>query len=163
MADYNVPTENQRKYFTDLLQKKVLSPADRDRGLSKANTMTRQQMSVSIAWLEKRGDQPKVVTGEGFYVGSNGEIYSYLYNTKRQCRIWKRFVNLSEDKWKYVAVSGSVARINIETGGHKMDEAEARAFGKAHAYCLMCGAFMHDPVSVDRGIGPECAKKTLWG
>lgn len=35
----------------------------------------------------------------------------------------------------------------------------AEAWGLEHGWCICCDAFLTDPVSVKRGIGPVCAKK----
>jgi hypothetical protein len=53
-------------------------------------------------------------------------------------------------KWDYLG-----KRIDMATAV-KMSEAEA---GRFYGYCMMCGALLEDPDSIERGIGPVCAKK----
>lgn len=36
---------------------------------------------------------------------------------------------------------------------------QAKAYGKSYGVCAACGALLEDPVSVEAGIGPVCAKK----
>lgn len=36
---------------------------------------------------------------------------------------------------------------------------EAKSVGKAYGICCVCGAQLEDPKSVERGLGPWCAKK----
>ena len=43
--------------------------------------------------------------------------------------------------------------------GQRMPLEWAEAWGLQHGWCICCDAFLTDPVSVKRGIGPVCAKK----
>lgn len=43
--------------------------------------------------------------------------------------------------------------------GKRMPLDWAEAWGLQHGWCICCDAFLTDPVSVKRGIGPVCAKK----
>lgn len=44
----------------------------------------------------------------------------------------------------------------------RMTEDEAAAFGKLYGICCICGTQLNNEVSVERGIGPVCAKKMGW-
>jgi Family of unknown function (DUF6011) len=37
--------------------------------------------------------------------------------------------------------------------------AQAKELGHQFGHCVMCGALLNDPVSVENGIGPVCARK----
>lgn len=160
---YTFPSEAAKNLFRDLLKKKDIKPEDRDRGLSKLNTMDKTQMSRSISWLMHRKDRPSIINGEGVYVGGSEEIYSYLL--KKNKMVWRRYARTIVDgkkDLKAVAVHPAVARLDINDGGRKMTEEEVLAFGKAYKFCLICGRKLTDPTSVLEGIGPVCKDRTIW-
>ena len=41
-------------------------------------------------------------------------------------------------------------------------EAQMRAGSQVTGKCSRCGAILTDPISVERGIGPECVKRVAW-
>jgi hypothetical protein len=53
---------------------------------------------------------------------------------------------------------GAAAR-HLPTTARRLSLAEVGAMGKTFDHCLTCGRRLDDPESVDRGIGPVCAKK----
>lgn len=53
----------------------------------------------------------------------------------------------------------SAHRIEGLTAECRMTKEEAVAAGKGYAVCIVCGAELEDPKSVERGIGPVCAKR----
>lgn len=53
-------------------------------------------------------------------------------------------------KWDYIG-----KRIDMRTA-ERMTEVEA---GRFYGFCMMCGALLEDPDSIERGIGPVCAKR----
>lgn len=168
-------TDRQIKYLTDLFNGRDIDEAARTKGLLliQTNSFTKKNASEAIGWLLKHPkksvqtspapaeETPKVVDGEGFYQGANAAIYSFLFNPQANRKLWRRFVQLGS-KWKYVKVNPVVAKMNVEQGGHKLTQEEAAAFGKTHGFCVCCGRLLTDPESVAAGIGPVCAKKTIW-
>jgi hypothetical protein len=52
---------------------------------------------------------------------------------------------------------GSAARI-VQPHWHRLSLEEVGKLGQAWDHCLNCGRRLDDPESVDRGIGPVCAK-----
>lgn len=56
-------------------------------------------------------------------------------------------------QWLYAP--GVVVQLAGQT---PMSLEQAKEFGKLHGYCVKCGAQLTDPVSVEAGIGPVCAK-----
>jgi hypothetical protein len=64
--------------------------------------------------------------------------------------------------WEYVgAASGRKARTAMN-GARKMTLAEAEEYGRMSGSCCACGRRLDVPESVERGIGPVCAKKDWW-
>jgi hypothetical protein len=53
-------------------------------------------------------------------------------------------------RWDYLG-----HRINL-ADAERMSEAEA---GRFYGYCMLCGALLEDPDSIERGVGPVCVKK----
>lgn len=45
------------------------------------------------------------------------------------------------------------------TPEHRLTLAQAVELGAQHGVCVVCGAELTDPTSIERGIGPVCAKK----
>ncbi len=45
------------------------------------------------------------------------------------------------------------------TPEHRITLAQAVELGVQHGVCVVCGAELTDPTSIERGIGPVCAKK----
>lgn len=45
------------------------------------------------------------------------------------------------------------------TPAHRITLAQAVELGAQHGVCVVCGAELTDPTSIERGIGPVCAKK----
>lgn len=54
-------------------------------------------------------------------------------------------------------VKGGLAVLARE--GERMPLDWAEAWGLSHGWCICCDAYLTDPASVERGIGPVCAKK----
>jgi len=53
-------------------------------------------------------------------------------------------------KWEYVG-----HRIDLSTA----DRLSAAEAGKFYGFCMLCGALLTDPDSIERGIGPICMQK----
>ncbi len=57
-------------------------------------------------------------------------------------------------KWEYVA--GAIREL---TAANAITVEQAAEYGHLHGFCAICGQTLTDPASVERGIGPVCAKK----
>ncbi len=60
-------------------------------------------------------------------------------------------------QWEFVYAPGAIYALQPEM---QMTLAEAKAFGIQYGICCVCGAFLKDAASVERGIGPVCRKYT---
>lgn len=61
--------------------------------------------------------------------------------------------------FEFVYERGAVWSLTPED---RMTEAQATEFGVRTGMCCVCAAPLKDAVSVARGIGPVCAKRTQW-
>lgn len=57
-------------------------------------------------------------------------------------------------RWEYA--HGMVYHL---AGAHRLTVEEARVLGRSLGCCVICGATLTDPESVDRGIGPICEQR----
>ena len=90
----------------------------------------------------------------GFY-SLDGRIYRVVPARHGSHNYAKVLVPTSSGaRWEYA--KGAMARL---AGLPRMTAAEAAAYGKSHGYCIVCGALLTDPESIERGIGPVCAKR----
>lgn len=69
----------------------------------------------------------------------------------------ERFVPNAETKSERFSYErGAIYSLTPE---HRLTLAEAVELGAQHGICVVCGAELTDPTSIERGIGPVCAKK----
>lgn len=61
--------------------------------------------------------------------------------------------------FEFVYERGAVWSLGPED---RMTEEQAKEFGIRTGMCCVCAAPLKDAVSVARGIGPTCAKRTTW-
>lgn len=92
---------------------------------------------------------------EGYY-HHDGKIIVVVKN-KRGDRTYAKVLTASPAgrwSWEYApGVGASVAGLS------PVSLSDAAAWGHLHGSCLVCCRSLTDPASVERGIGPVCAKK----
>ncbi len=95
----------------------------------------------------------------GYYVAANGDFVVVVQNREKTRTYAKRLVVTETEgkksaSWEYApGVGRTLADIT------PMTLAEAAQWGHAHGICAICCKTLTDPKSVERGIGPKCAKK----
>ena len=100
---------------------------------------------------------------EGFYL-HEGSVYKVQRAVHGSGHLYaKRLVleRSEEDRrgtW-WVYAKGVVSRLHQ---GLRLTQEEAAAFGKLYGICCICGTQLNNEVSIERGIGPVCAKKMGW-
>ena len=100
---------------------------------------------------------------EGFYLHEGG-VYKVQRAVHGSGHLYaKRLVleGIEEDRrgtW-WVYAKGVVSRLHQ---GLRLTQEEAAAFGKLYGICCICGTQLNNEVSIERGIGPVCAKKMGW-
>lgn len=101
---------------------------------------------------------------EGFYL-HEGKIYKVQRAVHRSGHLYAKMLVLERRSegdrrgagWVYV--KGVVNKLHQDL---RMTEEEAAAFGKLYGICCICGTQLNNEVSIERGIGPVCAKKMGW-
>lgn len=68
---------------------------------------------------------------------------------------WVEGTYMLKGSWK--GIGGTYQAKKLLAGLDPMTKDEAGALGKKYGFCIRCGAFLTDPVSVANGIGPICA------
>lgn len=122
-------------------------------------------------WSFQDSPQQVAVPEEGYYEIAEGHyagIYAFLTKTKKGTfggKVSTKVLMKLSIKTMYDGTKkGSWAKYGYVTTAKKvlagqspMTKADAMAFGKKYTFCIRCGAFLSDPVSVASGIGPVCA------
>lgn len=123
-------------------------------------------LSDKISWIMRRPrDQREVVPGiePGVYeVGT--DIYVVKPNRSKTALYAKVLVEIGGRRMteagevanvEFEYAPGAIARIRPE---HRMSAERARTLTLVYGRCLNCGRFLKAAESVERGIGPVCAK-----
>jgi len=88
----------------------------------------------------------------GVYRDDSG-VYRVV-KSRQSGNLYAKKLNLKTGGFDYA--SGAIYRLR-ET--HRLTLEQAKAIGQETGICIVCGAFLTDPKSVERGIGPVCAKR----
>lgn len=95
----------------------------------------------------------------GVYQGPAGEgDLIRVYKSKRNGRALAKRIFAREGAKPEYQYMGMAQRF-ITAEHRRLSLEEVGELGKAWDHCLLCGMRLNDPVSVDRGVGPVCAKK----
>ena len=96
------------------------------------------------------------VTEEGLY--RNGTtVYRVKWNQERTALYAKRFVpNAPSKSERFVYERGAFQSLSASD---RLTVREAEELGALYGVCCVCGAELTDTKSIERGIGPVCAKK----
>jgi hypothetical protein len=113
-------------------------------------TLTSKQASDLIGSLisAPRNNAP---VAEGMYRNANGVIYK-VQASRETGNLYAKVLDVAERKFIYE--QGAMRGLTAEM---RMTIEEAKAFGVEYGFCVWCGKFLTDPVSVAQGIGPVCA------
>jgi hypothetical protein len=120
-------------------------------------TLTRKEASAAIedykcriGYLKAKRAVVAPHTEPGFYVHDD-DVYVVIQN-KAKTNVYAKRMNLAYGRWEYAP--GAAARLT-----ERLTVEQAAALGHLHGRCVLCGAELSDPESVQRGIGPVCAKR----
>jgi Family of unknown function (DUF6011) len=161
-------TERQVGYLQSLLDSRVKSdllPDDLD-----PTTLTKREASEAIDILLKQAYKPKRGwipddLPDGRYAILHPETQQpYFYRVatgkesgKRRCQ---RMVGAPGD-FRYLSIRESEIKAVMDM--IKQDPAtHSQMFGILVGACGVCGSPLTDPDSIERGIGPICARKMEW-
>lgn len=95
------------------------------------------------------------ITECGIYGNEHGV---YRVKQSREGRFYAmRFIPEADKKSdRFTYERGAIYTL---TPKHRLTLAQAVELGAQHGVCVVCGAELSDPTSIERGIGPVCAKK----
>jgi hypothetical protein len=105
---------------------------------------------------ERVKSEANPVTECGIYRNDKGVFR--VKQSKSSKRFYaERFVPNAESKSeRFEYDRGAIFSLTPE---HRLTLAQAVELGAQHGVCVVCGAELTDPTSIERGIGPVCAKK----
>lgn len=156
-------TKKQFAFIKSLLATRLLSDdiqeqVDAARARATAGRMTSREASDLIDLIK---DAPKATTPvaanlqAGVYL--DGETYYRVYMGQQSGRLLaKRVLWLTSTEVAYT-YAGAAAKV-LSPLATRLTLEQVGALGVASGECLVCGRRLDDPESVDRGIGPVCAK-----
>lgn len=93
----------------------------------------------------------------------------YFVKVKRQSMLYAGFIKPVGEKWTFIQGSkGQLSGTDIEIMAllYVLDHHAMLPFNVVVHHlgkCGRCGRKLSDPASIERGLGPECLKKTLFG
>ena len=152
MSNPTPASERQVSFLQSLL-------AERDNSLVvEFAGLTSKQASEFIGTLinaPKRvaGVRADFPTEEGMYRDNAGIIYKVQASLETG-RLYAKHLDVAERKFIFEA--GAMRHLTAQM---RMSIDEAKAFGVEYGFCVWCGKFLTDPVSVAQGIGPVCARR----
>ena len=142
----NPVSERQVAFIERLLTERVWEQPVEFAGLSSKGA------SELIEQLLSAPKSGKVVSKHGIYQTEDGHIYR-VQPSQQTGRFYAKKLVVSGG-WEYE--SGAIYRLKEE---QRMTLEQAKAFGMATGLCCVCGRFLTDQESVEKGIGPVCIKK----
>lgn len=115
------------------------------------NTLSRYQRNA-----EHPRSASDPVTETGIYRNDKG-VYRVAKSRQSGNLYALRFVpDAPTRSERFVYEKGAVFAL---TASDRLTLAQAVELGAQHGLCVVCGAELTDPTSIERGIGPVCAKK----
>ena len=139
----NPASEKQIAFLTTLTSERV-SPVEID-----LDNLTSKEASDLITLLLASPRKSVAELEVGMYKTADGEIYR-VQKSRESGNLYAKRLDLIDG---FVYEQGAIRKI---TASDRMTLDEAKAFGVETGMCCVCGAFLTDPTSVARGIGPIC-------
>lgn len=123
-----------------------------------AGLLTSEEASTLIGLLQTlprkaAAEAPAAEPEAGIYQ-ADGRVYRVYLGQQAGRMLVKEVLMSGGVTYQYL---GSAARC-LPAGAIRLSVEEVGSLGKAWDHCLCCGRRLDDPESVDRGIGPVCAK-----
>lgn len=137
----------------------------RHRRNAMAGTMTTRDASGLIEVLLAQPKKPTQKAADptpGVYSYA-GDQYVRVYFGQKNGRTLAKRIHMEQDggdwtvTYEYLGLAARV--LTPDTTPERLSLEEVGSLGITTNHCLMCGRRLDDPESVDRGIGPVCARK----
>jgi hypothetical protein len=161
-------TEKQLSFINALCEQRQLTEEVKAHveGQVVSGTMTKAEASKRIEWLLAQPKLPKPVTvyaevPEGMHK-TDGKIWK-VYRTRNGHQVAAELIGMMGDEgevwgFEYRGKSG----LKGLSEATRMNEEDAKAFGKTYGICVRCAAQLTDERSIFAGYGPVCAKHQGW-
>ena len=161
-------TEKQLSFINALCEQRQLTEEVKAHveGQVVSGTMTKAEASKRIEWLLAQSKLPKPVTvyaevPEGMHK-TDGKIWK-VYRTRNGHQVAAELIGMMGDEgevwgFEYRGKSG----LKGLSEATRMNEEDAKAFGKTYGICVRCAAQLTDERSIFAGYGPVCAKHQGW-
>lgn len=125
----------------------------------KNGTLTLGQLEAVERDISRHKAQGKAeldpVTEAGMYRTLEG-VFRVKFSKQGRLYAEKFLPNKPKKSERYEYAKGAIFRISASD---RMSISEAQELGALMAVCCVCGLDLTDPKSVERGIGPVCAKR----
>lgn len=156
-------TEKQIEFIRTLVAERELDEMAQDfldlaRAKVMAGTLSSKSASDVIAGLmecPKKSATPREEPEAGIYE-EDGAIFR-VYLGQKTGRMLVKQVLFSEGAVDYVSLGLATRRLPVNAV--RLSLSEVGSLGVQSGHCLLCGRRLDDPESVDRGLGPVCAKR----
>lgn len=158
-------TEKQQNFITRLLAEKNTAGTYYDGWEPDWSASTPKSASAVIDFLltlpRKQAEEAAPVEA-GVY--TDGDKFVRVYFGQQSGQMLAKEIHLHSDgpeaEAQYVEYAYLGRAANVITSDYRrMTLEEVGSLGKRFDHCLLCGRRLDDPESVDRGVGPICARK----
>lgn len=105
----------------------------------------------SEIWAIAQDKKEPVAEGYYFHAGN-----VYKVRTSKTGNAYATVLTRDGNKGRWEYEQGAVWKL---TAKDAITIQQAAEYGHLHGFCAICGLTLTDPASVERGIGPVCAKK----
>lgn len=162
-------SDKQLAFATKLLGERETSHAARLQAEVNSGALTSKRASELIDWLLKAPKKattevrvqvtaPAVTLAEGLY--AVGEDVYKIRTSRSSGHLYASKLIPATEKgkkgsWDYAPGATSL----VAREGRVLDKEVAAELGHAHGWCAVCGAYLENKESVERGIGPVCFGK----
>lgn len=159
-------TEKQQQFVTRLLGEKDTTGTAYEGWTPDWSRATSKAASAVIDYLltlPKRTESvsPAEEPEAGVYV-IHGDEYVRVYHGQQSGRMLAKRINMEQDGGEWTVsyeYLGAAARVLVPAATpERLSIEEVGSLGITTNHCLICGRRLDDPESVDRGIGPVCAR-----
>lgn len=157
-APFRAASDKQRALMTRLAGEATAAglpvpsydPADPGLSVGAASTA----IDILLERLRLNAAAARPAATPGYYV-ADGEVLTVVKTRDGERTYAKRLVmHGGRARWVYEKGLGAMLAASVP-----LTAEEAARLGHLHGVCVICGAALTDPGSVERGIGPVCITK----
>ena len=152
-------TKHAGEWAVSVPQGATVTSGDKIKVVSKAGAEKTVTVAEQVAskpwgaiWTLAKTAQTEAVA-EGYYF-ANDAVYKV-----RTSKTGNRYATVLVKRGNRGAWDYQPGAIKHLTAEHAITVEQAAEYGHLHGFCAICGKTLTDPASVERGIGPVCAKK----